>query len=91
MLAMPGWAIIEPEEKKMEGMIELPDSVKGEMQRGVIVKVDPRIVSKDTLVSYTLDIAEGDLVIFKKYYDSDVEIEGKKYKAVQVENIIVKL
>lgn len=86
---MPGWAIIRPEEKTMEGDLYLPESSSGTLQRGEVVAVDPVTVSHGTTVTYP--VAVGDTVAFKRYHDQDLESEGTTYKAVQVEHLICRI
>lgn len=87
MIALPGWAVIEAEEKRMEGSIELPQSATESMQRGSIVAVNPTYTKEG--VSLTSKLAVGNRVVFKKYHDNDLELEGKKYKIVHIDNIMV--
>lgn len=90
MVPQPGWAIIEPEEKKTEGGLELPGTAQETMQRGKIVALSPKYLKDGQSVEVTT-IAVGDRVVFKKYHDNDMELNGKKYKIVHVENIMCKL
>lgn len=87
MIAANGWAIIEAEEHSKDGVIELPDTVKGELQRGIVVEISS-IYHKEGM-EITTAVKKGDRVVYKKYYDSDIEIDGKKYKGVPIEQIIV--
>ncbi len=90
---MPGWALIEVEDKKMIGGLELPESAKTETQRGTIVVLPAEasyFVESGVLVDIP-PVSVGDKVSFRKYHSSEVEDDsGKKYAAVHFENIIVK-
>ena len=90
---MPGWALIEVEDKKMIGGLELPDSAKTETQRGTIVALPDSDMYIDGGARATVpDIHVGDTIAFRKYHSSEVEDnDGKKYQAVHMESIIVKL
>ena len=89
MLPMPGWAIIEPEEKTREGDIYLPEAAKTEMQRGTIISIDPAVYGISGIVR-TLELKEGDKVAFVRYHDQDLEADGKKYKVVPTDKIMLK-
>ena len=87
MRALPGWTIIMPEEKTKEGGLYLPDSAKTEMLRGLVFDVafKPEKEGSPSLALF----AKGDRVVYKKYYDNDLEVDGKKYKVVPVDQVMV--
>lgn len=87
MKALPAWAIIEPEEKKKEGELYIPDNAKSEMQRGKVVDIGDEYWKDGRY--HKPDFKIGDRVVFKRYHDQDLEIDGKKYKIVPVEQIMV--
>lgn len=87
----PGWAIIEPEEKTQVGSMYLPDSAKGEMQQGTIVAINPEWQKDGQSFDYSLINHVGDKVVFRKYYDNDLEVDEKKYKVVHIDNIMLVL
>ena len=90
MQALPGWAVIETEEKTMEGTLYIPDSAKTDMQQGIIVSVDNTFVKSATHGPIVIkQLVAGVKVLYKKYHDSDLEIKGKKYKVVPIDQIMV--
>lgn len=89
MIALPGWCLIEPEEEKRKGELYIPDSAKSEMYRGTVASIGATYL-KDG-VETTSTVSVGDRVAYKKYFDNDLDISGKKYKVVPVEQVMVKL
>lgn len=89
MKALPGWAIIEPENRKEEGGLFLPDSAQTEIQRGTIVDLDARMIIKDGVKVEITGLSVGMRVAYKKYFDADLDIDHKKYKVVPIEKIMV--
>lgn len=87
MQTLPGWCVVEPEEKKKEGGLFLPETAKSEMQQGMIVEVSPEYY-KDG-IQIKLPLKKGMKVSFKKYYDNDLDLNGKKYKVAHCDNIQV--
>lgn len=87
MRALPGWCVIEVEEKKQEKGLYIPESATTELQRGRVVEVGDEYWKDNKY--HQPSITQGQRVVFKKYYDNDLEIEGKKYKIVHLDNIQV--
>jgi len=91
MRALPGWAIILPEEKTKEGSLFLPDNAKTEMQRGDVFDVSYKedSIPSNTTAIVNIRFKKGDRVVYKKYHDSDLEVDGIKYKVVPIEQVMV--
>jgi len=88
MTPLPGWVIILPEEKKMQGLLELPDTAQSIMQQGVIIEISDQILKDGKWFEMSLfGIKKGDTVAFKKYYDNDLQVGSKLYKVVHLDNI----
>jgi co-chaperonin GroES (HSP10) len=92
MITAPGWAIIEAQEKRKVGSIELPDAAKSETQTGTIVAwPESRTYIEGGAVADVPPFKVGDTVAYRKYHTSEMEVDGKKYQGVHLENIITKL
>lgn len=88
---LPGWVIIQVEEKRTMGSLELPESAQSSMQQGSIVVVNP-IFNRDGMIhDYTEYLKPEVRVAFKKYFDNDIEVDGSKYKVVHIDNIMTVL
>src|SRR3954454_23080913 len=69
--------LIESEEKTASGIV-LPDSAKEKPQEGKIVAVGTgRVLDNGERVS--LEVAQGDRIIFSKYAGTEVKYEGNEY------------
>jgi len=89
---MPGWILLETENKKRAGLLELPESAKNETLSGKVVALPESKTYVDGGILLNVpDLAVGDLVAFRKYYSSEIEVDFKKYVGIRFENIIAKL
>ena len=71
-----------PAEEKTKGGIIIPDTAKDEKnpEQGKVVAVGN---------DKNLDvIKKGDIVLFSKYSQSEVEIDGKKYLVISGDNVL---
>ena len=92
MIAMNGWVLLETENKKKAGLLELPESAKNETLSGTIVALPESDTYIDAGARCNVpDLAVGDLVAYRKYYSSEIEVDFKKFVGVRWENIIAKL
>ncbi|MEM4257498.1 MAG: co-chaperone GroES [Candidatus Diapherotrites archaeon] len=73
--------VLEAEEKTAGG-IYLPESEKGKSHKGVVEAVG-------NLKDVKLDV--GDVVFFESYAGSDLNVEGKKYKLLNVKDVLAKV
>jgi chaperonin GroES len=71
----------EAEEKTQSGII-LPDSAQEKPQAAVVVAVGP---GKEDV---TMQVKEGDQVIYSKYSGTDVKYDGEEYIIVSQSDII---
>ncbi len=74
------YVIVERKEEQ-EGMIGglyLPDTAKEKPQQGVVIRVGAGRQLKDGTRT-TLDVKEGDTILFGKYGGNEVKIDGKEY------------
>ncbi len=68
---------LEKEERTKSGIL-LPDTAKEKPQQGKVIAVGPgRTLESGTKVS--LEVKEGDTVIFSKYAGTEVKIDGEEY------------
>lgn len=91
MRVLPGWCVVEVVDKKKEGDFYLPETAKKDMHQGTIIALpeEKYFVESGILNDVPKDLAVGQKVAFKKYFDTDLEIEDKKYKVVHLENLLV--
>jgi chaperonin GroES len=78
--------LIEPkaaEEKTASGII-IPDSAKEKPQQGTVVAVGPG--TKDV----TMQLKEGDVVLYGKYAGTEITIDGKNYLMMRQSDILAK-
>jgi len=76
----------EKEEKTASGLV-LPDSAKEKPQEGRVVAVgDGRIDEKGNRIS--LEVKEGDKVIYSKYAGTEVKYGEKEYLVVRESDIL---
>lgn len=78
--------LIEPkaaEEKTASGII-IPDSAKEKPQQGTVIAVGTG--TKDV----TMQIKEGDIVLYGKYAGTEITIEGKNYLMMRQSDILAK-
>ena len=81
--------IIEPiakEEKTTSGIV-LPDTAKEKPQEGRVVAVGTgRLTDKGERVS--LEVSEGNSVIFSKYAGTEIKYEGKEYLILREDDVL---
>ncbi|HEU5139488.1 MAG TPA: co-chaperone GroES [Bacillales bacterium] len=78
--------LVEREEKTTSGIV-LPDSAKEKPQEGRVVAVGSgRLTDKGDRVS--LEIEEGNSVIFSKYAGTEVKYDGKEYLILREDDVL---
>ncbi len=75
------------EEEKTAGGIIIPDSAKERPQEGLVVATGKGKVQEDGKIR-TLDVAEGNRVLFGKYSGSDVTLDGEEYVILREDDIL---
>jgi len=70
-----------------KGGIYIPDSAKEKPIEGKIVAVGPGKMS-DSGTRMSLQVKEGDRVLFGKYAGTDIKIEGEDYLMMREEDIL---
>jgi len=73
-------------EEKTEGGIFLPDSAKENPLEGEIIAVGPGKIVNNARVP--LDIKVGDKVLFAKYAETEVDIEGEKFLLLKEDDLL---
>ena len=78
--------LVESEEKTASGIV-LPDTAKEKPQEGKVVAVGTgRVLDNGERVS--LEVAEGDRIIFSKYAGTEVKYEGTEYLILRESDIL---
>ncbi|QKG80694.1 co-chaperone GroES [Tenuifilum thalassicum] len=72
---------MEAEEKTSSG-IYIPDTAKEKPQKGTIIAVGPG--TKDI----TMEVKEGDVVLYGKYAGTEITIDGKDYLIMKQSDIL---
>jgi len=77
--------LVEQEETTASGIV-LPDSAKEKPQEGKVVAVGSGRVENGEKVS--LEVEEGDHIIFSKFAGTEVEYKGTEYLIVREDDIL---
>lgn len=75
------------EEEKTAGGIIIPDSAKEKPAEGEVVAVGPGKLS-DQGERMTLQVKEGDRILFSKYGGTDVNIDGGEYLIMREDDVL---
>jgi chaperonin GroES len=78
--------LIESEDKTASGIV-LPDTAKEKPQEGKVIAVGTgRVLDNGERVS--LEVAQGDRIIFSKYAGTEVKYEGNEYLILRESDIL---
>ena len=78
--------LVESEEKTASGIV-LPDTAKEKPQEGKVVAVGTgRVLDNGERIS--LEVAQGDRIIFSKYAGTEVKYEGSEYLILRESDIL---
>ncbi len=77
---------IESDEKTTGGII-IPDTAKEKPQEGEVVAVGPGTRDEDG-ERITLDVKEGDRILFGKWSGTEVKLEGEEYLIMKESDIM---
>ena len=69
------------------GKLVLPETAKEKPQKGVIVAIGPGRKDDDGKV-ITMDVKEGDHVLYAKYAGTEIKIEGRKVLILKESDIL---
>lgn len=78
--------VLESEEKT-KGGIFLPDTAKEKPQQATVVAVGPG-KTLDNGSKATVDVKEGDIVLFAKYSGTEVKVDGVEYLVIAEKDIL---
>ncbi|MFO7779356.1 MAG: co-chaperone GroES [Nitriliruptoraceae bacterium] len=79
--------INEQEQTTASGLV-IPDTAKEKPQQGTVVAVGPGKRSDTTGELITVDVSEGDTVLFSKYGGTEVKVEGQDYLILSARDIL---
>jgi chaperonin GroES len=75
------------EKESIKGGIIVPDTAKEKPQEGVVVAVgNGKILENGTRIS--LEVKEGDRVLFGKYSGTEIKVEGEDYLIVREDDVL---
>jgi chaperonin GroES len=77
---------IEEEEQKVGGII-IPDSAKEKPQQGKVVAVGNGKADKDGK-RISLDVKEGDTILFGKYSGQEVRVDNEDYLIMREDEVL---
>jgi len=106
IIPLAGMVLVEDEEDKLSSGIVLAEEKDKQSQIGIIAGIGSYPFSMETLTEdyesetnmadhlafyYSEELSKGDIIIYKKYSGSEVELEGKKYRLLGFSDIIGKI
>jgi chaperonin GroES len=75
------------EKESIKGGILIPDTAKEKPQEGLVVAVgNGKILENGTRIS--LEVKEGDHVLFGKYSGTDIKVDGEEYLIVREDDVL---
>ena len=80
---------IEEEEMTASGLV-IPESAKEKPQHGNVVSVGPGKMN-DAGVVETIDLGEGDRVLYQKYTGQEINVENEDYIIIRFQDVLAKL
>lgn len=78
---------LEREEMTKSGIV-LPDTVKEKPQEGKVLAVGPGDRHPDTGERITVDLKEGDRVLFQKYSGTEFKLDDEEYIVLNEKDIL---
>ncbi|QBI20588.1 co-chaperone GroES [Egibacter rhizosphaerae] len=77
---------IEAEQTTASGLV-IPDTAKEKPQEGEVVAVGPGRVT-DSGDRVTLDVKEGDRIVYSKYGGTEVKLDGEEFLILSARDIL---
>jgi chaperonin GroES len=75
------------EKESIKGGILIPDTAKEKPQEGLVVAVgNGKILENGTRIS--LEVKEGDRVLFGKYSGTEIKLDGEEYLIVREDDVL---
>jgi chaperonin GroES len=81
---------VEEEQTTASGIV-LPDTAKEKPQKGHVLAVGDGRWDEDGEKRITLDVAEGDEVLYSKYGGTDIIIEGEDLLVLRESDLLAKV
>jgi chaperonin GroES len=75
------------EEQKTAGGIIIPDTAKEKPQEGIVIAAGPG-KSDDGGKRITLEVKEGDRILFSKYAGTEIKIDGEEHIFMREDEIL---
>ncbi|MGM0386857.1 MAG: co-chaperone GroES [Actinomycetota bacterium] len=79
---------VEEQEQTTASGLVIPDTAKEKPQQGTVIAVGPGKRSEHTGELITLDVSEGDTVLFSKYGGTEVKVSGQEYLILSARDIL---
>jgi len=77
---------VEADEKTSGGII-IPDTAKEKPQEGLVIAVgNGKILENGTKIS--LEVKDGDRVLFGKYSGTEIKVDGEEYLIVREDDVL---
>ena len=76
-----------PAEEKTAGGIIIPDTAKEKPQEGIVKAVGNGKVL-DNGIKLTLEVKEGDRILFGKYSGSEIKLDGEEYLILREDEVL---
>lgn len=80
---------VESEEITMSGIV-IPDSAKEKPQHGIVVAVGPGKMNEAGVLE-TIDLHEGDRILYQKYTGQEITVDKQDYILVRFHEVMAKL
>ncbi|MBI4908365.1 MAG: co-chaperone GroES [Acidobacteria bacterium] len=80
---------LDEDEQLASGLI-IPDSAKEKPQKAKVARVGAGKQQKDG-TRLSMEVAEGDIILFGKYSGSEVKIDGEEYLILREDEILAVL
>jgi chaperonin GroES len=75
------------EKESIKGGIIIPDTAKEKPQEGLVVAVgNGKILENGTKIS--LEVKDGDRVLFGKYSGTEIKVDGEEYLIVREDDVL---
>ena len=81
---------IEEEQTTASGIV-LPDTAKEKPQKGKILAVGDGKINEDTGKRTSLDVKEGDEVLYSKYGGTEIKIDGEDLLVLRESDVLAKI
>ena len=81
--------VLEEDETTMSGIV-LPDTAKEKPQRGNVLAVGPGPRGEDGEYN-TMDVEEGDEIIFSKYGGTEIKVGGDEVLILRESDVLAKV